>query len=353
VLVQPDGKIVVAGYGEVAGQLFAVARYDSVGLLDPAFGTGGTVLTPIPGSSSAFANGAVLLSDGRIVLAGHNSTDFALARYATNGALDPTVGVNGTSTITHGASNGVATALARQPNGKLVAAGYVLNGDDVLDFHSNDFDFGVRRYDAEGAPDLTFGTGGLVVTSLGPLEDTAEDLALQPDGKIVVVGGHWKPGFDLDAAVVRFDTDGTPDAGFGLGGMVVMDLGSFADLAQAVAIQPDGKIIVAGGIDYDVMVMRLDGTGALDPTFGTGGITTVALASAYATDVVLAPDGGLARGRSFQTTACWWLSIVVLGGLGLNALFGRWWADPLAALGIVYFLVREGRDAWNADRCCA
>jgi len=55
---------------------------------------------------------------------------------------------------------------------------------------------------------------------------------------------------------------------------------------------------------------------------------------------------------SFQTTACWWLSIIVLAGVGLNALFGWWWADPVAALGMVYLLVREGREAWNADRCC-
>jgi uncharacterized delta-60 repeat protein len=131
---------------------------------------------------------------------------------------------------------------------------------------------------AEGDLDPTFGTGGIVTTDFGNTFDSAEDVAVQPDGKIVVAG--MRSTSTLDFAVARYNTDGSLDTTFGTGGQIVTDLsGGGSDWARAMALQADGKIVVAGDsttaaspFNQDFAVVRYNSDGSLDTTFGTGGI---------------------------------------------------------------------------------
>jgi len=125
--------------------------------------------------------------------------------------------------------------------------------------------------------DTSFGANGLVLTDFSNGNDVAQDLALQPDGKIVVVG-YANNGQDDDWAVARYNTDGSPDPTFGAGGIVTTTFGNSDEWAYGVALQPDGKIVVAGtarvsdtpqGV-YDLALARYTVTGKLDNTFGDG-----------------------------------------------------------------------------------
>jgi uncharacterized delta-60 repeat protein len=237
VAVQPDGKIVVAGYINLdGGYNFELVRYNSNGTLDATFGTDGKVTTtfgvPQQGFSYALAYSLALQQDGKIVLAGESTIngdrDFALARYNTNGTLDPSFGTGGRVTTTFG-QNDVAFSVAVQPDGKIVTAGFGL------------FKFALARYNSNGTLDPSFGTGGQVTTAIGGLNDGAQRLALQGDGKIVVAGRSYING-DFHSALVRYNSNGTLDAGFGT---VTAIFGGESD-DVSIALQPDGKIVVPG-----------------------------------------------------------------------------------------------------------
>jgi uncharacterized delta-60 repeat protein len=292
VALQPDGKIVVAGYAIGSnGYDFAVTRYNADGSLDATFGSGGKVLTPV-GSSTDQAYSVALQPDGKIVVAGYaygsNGYDFAVTRYNANGSLDATFGSGGKVLTPVGSSHDYAYSVALQPDGKIVVAGYA-NG-------SNSDDFAVTRYNVNGSLDATFGSGGKVITPVGSSTDQAYSVALQPDGKIVLAGyAIGSNGYDF--AVTRYNADGSLDATFGSGGKVLTPVGSSTDQAYSVALQPDGKIVVAGyaigSNGYDFAVTRYNANGSLDPTFGSGGkvLTPVGSSNDQAYSVALQPDG--------------------------------------------------------------
>src|SRR5439155_10672104 len=135
-------------------------------------------------------------------------------------------------------------------------------------------DFALARYNADGSVDLTFGSGGRVVTDFGG-DDAAFALAVQPDGKIVVAGVSTGGG-SMDFALARYDSDGALDATFGSGGRVVTDLGG-QDEAFALVVQPDGRLVAAGAstaagnLDLDFALARYNTVGTLDATFGAAG----------------------------------------------------------------------------------
>jgi uncharacterized delta-60 repeat protein len=303
VALQSDGKIVVAGVAGIGatGADVALARYDASGALDPSFGSGGRVLTDLGGGSFDAAFAMVLQPDGKIVVAGstrppgsydEHPPDFLVARYTTDGTLDPTFG--GTGVVTKDFQAGwadTAYSVALAPGGKIVAAGTGLpdgtSGPGVID---------IARYDADGHPDPSFAGdgalvsaptddngayGGIVVlpdgkvvlagtvplgymaliryTAAGQLDRTfgrarngvattqlgyAVDLVRQPDGKYITVGGKARSETDSDFGIARFNRSGIPDASFH-GGTATTDLGGW-DLPQAVALQRDGNIVVGG-----------------------------------------------------------------------------------------------------------
>src|SRR6266704_2774391 len=153
---------------------------------------------------------------------------------------------------------------------------------------------------AAGDLDPTFGTGGMVMTDINRSTDIANAVAIQADGKLVVVGTSYRQNdfSDEDFVVTRYNTDGTLDNTFGVRGKVRTDFPGLAAVPSSVVIQPDGKIVVAGGAFPlftflgDFKVVRYNPNGSLDRSFGVGGIVTTTFPEgSYAFDVALQPDG--------------------------------------------------------------
>src|SRR6266571_4216451 len=313
--LQADGKLLVAGRSCASSGVtgFLLLRYHT----DISTGTPGTldtagfnsplgyVVTPIPSGTKTSAN-AVAVSGTNILVAGHSKIGgkfaIALAQYTSSGALDSTFGSGGIVTTPIGSLDADAAALAVQVDGKIVAAG--LAGSAF----TNVWDVALLRYNANGSLDTDpitgFGGGtGIVTTDIGSSSNYANAVALQADGKIVVAGNAFaNPSANTsDVAVLRYNTDGTLDTtGFGSpNGYVTTNIGAFDD-GFAVAVQPaDGKIVVAGNADAGMgdrlALLRYNSNGSLDNGFGSGGIVTRAasgpstIAGAFA--VVLQPGG--------------------------------------------------------------
>ncbi|MEV6050381.1 calcium-binding protein [Streptomyces sp. NPDC052107] len=295
VAVQTDGKIVVAGFSNTD---FAVARYNTDGSLDTTFNGTGAVTTDFGGGEDV-AFGVALQADGKIVAAGSTNAfgglDFALARYNLDGSLDTTFGTGGKVVTDFGTGdNDIANGVVVQTDGKIVAAGSGVSGSTL--------DFALARYNTDGSLDTTFGTGGLVTTDFGGDNDQALGVALQNDGKIVAAG-FTNAGGTNDFALARYNTDGSLDTTFGTGGKVITDFGGTIDEAFGVAVQTDGKIVAAGitnaGGTFDFALARYNTNGSLDTTFGTGGkVTTNFGGSDVARGVTLQTDGKIVAAGS-------------------------------------------------------
>src|SRR5213078_3530124 len=190
---------------------------------------------------------------------------------AVDGDLDPTFGTEGKVLTDFDHSTDIAHAVAIQADGKLIVVGTTYQDND---FSSEDF--AVARYNPDGTLDKTFGAGGKVQTDFPGLAAVASSVVIQPDGKIVVAGGAF-PLFTFlgDFKVVRYNPNGSLDTSFGDGGIVTTTFpeGSYA---FALALQSDGKIIAVGSANspvnyYDFAAARYLANGTLDSTFGTGG----------------------------------------------------------------------------------
>ena len=204
--------------------------------------------------------------------------------FAAPGDLDSTFGTGGKVTTAIG-SNSDARSVLVQSDGKIVAAGTSGNGSNNV--------FLAVRYNTGGSLDATFGTGGKVTTSFGSGYACANSAAVQSDGKIVAAGSYYMGGGAV-FAVVRYNTDGSLDATFGMGGKVTTSIGFYADYGNSVALQSDGKIVVAGvSNNDDIAVVRYNTDGSLDATFGTGGKVTTSIGSGmdYGNSVVLQSNG--------------------------------------------------------------
>lgn len=268
--IEPGGKILLAGSSNASHVLpdFALVRYNRDGSLDQSFGTNGRVLTDFGSIDTAYA--MALAPGGKIVLAGSSEVGFALARYNGDGSLDTTFGNGGRVRTRPPLWYSVAFDVAITPGGKIVAAGYTPGT-------STRGDFMLARYNSDGSLDDSFGSNGIVLTDLGAdSSDGASALVLAPDGKIVVAGYSNAARGSIDFALVRYEADGTLDQSFGSDGKVFTDFGS-TDFAWALALGPRGQIVAAGSTassGSDFAVARYDRNGALDPTFGSGGTTT-------------------------------------------------------------------------------
>lgn len=313
VVGQSDGKVVVGGPGtEVLGGLqaeFALVRYEATGQLDGSFGGDGKITTDISAGGDA-VRALILQPDGMIVAAGFagvgGAADFALARYLQDGSLDTSFGSGGIVVADLGWADEIRDA-ALQPDGSIVVGG--------LSRSQTFYDFALARYLPDGTLDPGFGTGGMVTTDLGA-QDVIRGIALQADGAIVAAGytgigeGLYEGGGGVggDVAVARYLPDGTLDPDFGMGGIVITDLGGAADAARGVAIQADGRIVVAGstpgGSEDNFAVVRYLVDGSLDASFGLGGtvVTDFRLAEG-AREVAIQDDGrivaaGIATGSA-------------------------------------------------------
>lgn len=332
IAVQPDGKILVAGNaGNGTDNDFVIMRLDPAGVMDSTFGQDGIVFTDFMATTD-IAESIALDGLNRILVAGSVDTGdgfaFALARYTTDGSLDQSFGIGGMA-ITKMGVTGFCKALVVQQDHKPVLGGYVFNPVTGTN------EFTLVRYTSEGDPDTLFGAGGVVMTSTGIGAGVANAMTLQGDGKIVLAGqalndatfaweiaiarylpdgsldlGWGEEGLVLSAfpqksftinsvtldrdknilvagylgtapsnnlyAVARFDHQGTPDATFGVEGLVTDTYGAQDNEINGLVLQPDGHLLIAGtslsGNSDRFAIARLDQTGQKDPTFGINGV---------------------------------------------------------------------------------
>jgi uncharacterized delta-60 repeat protein len=288
VAIQASGKIVVAGcvFAGPGSSSFGVVRYSPNGTLDASFNGTGKVITSVDNLRGC-ATSVAIQSDSKIVVAGSSgnglNSDFAVVRYNTDGSLDATF--NGTGkVITH--SGGGAISVAIQSDAKIIAAGGSQNG------------FTLVRYHTDGTLDTSFNGTGKVTTQIGNTSSVAYSVVVQSDGKIVAAGSSHDGLSQLNFTLVRYNADGSLDPTFNGSGKVVTPVGSSNSEARSVAIQGDGKIIVAGqssdstGTGSDFAVVRYNKNGSLDTTFnGTGKVITSIDLRDLVSAAAIQPDG--------------------------------------------------------------
>jgi uncharacterized delta-60 repeat protein len=330
VAIQPNGKPVVAGLTLINNTAHvALARYNVDGTMDASFGTTGR-LTFNCGSSS-YAKAVGIQADGKIVIAGstaQTSGDFYLKRINSDGSIDASFGNNGEVITDIGPSTDIIKDIVIRPDGIIIVAGETYNGSQfdivMAQYNSdgsfigsttlaastrNDFVKNIRlqqdgkvlmvgttynnnnaadvilvRFLAEGLGlDQSFGNGGMVVTALSSGDDHGKAVAVQPDGKIVVAATMYRPPFATDIALIRYTTHGTIDYSFGMAGFTVTDIAGSFDDAAGLTILSNGKILVGGGgvnvTHFDFALLRYNSNGSLDGTFGQGGKTFTGVGS--------------------------------------------------------------------------
>jgi uncharacterized delta-60 repeat protein len=288
VAVQPDGRVVSVGTSAVPGdEDFAVMRHMPDGTLDGSFNGTGMAEFGFGGNSDDRADAVAVQPDGKIVVAGwtnrlanntgNSDQNFAVIRLNANGTLDASFNDVLIPTLANGDGranldlssqdgNDQAHDVLIQPDGKILVAGGALTGATA--------DFGVVRLTPEGTRDSGFGANGEAEETTFGGEDIVEAVALQDDGKIVAVG-YTNVNASNDFAAARFNSNGTRDGTFSPGGAdEAEDIQDFTgdDRAQGVVIQPDGKIVLAGtwdeGATSDFALLRYNASdGTLDATF--------------------------------------------------------------------------------------
>ena len=302
-----SGNVVVAGWtsaGDNSTYDFAVARYSAAALtLDTAFSGDGKQTVSFDDLANSVLNSAeargVAFSGNDIIVAGvsaifSSSSDFAVARLTSNGSLDTSFDSDGKQTVDFFGAADEANAMALTADGSAVVAGLT-----NTPAHTKGIDFGVAQISPSGSLDTDFSGDGRQNTDFHTSAEDATALAVQPDGKAVVAGFVLSEQGDYDFAVARYNTDGSLDATFGDDGTVRTNLhptSAVHDQAYAVAVQPDGRIVVAGHSNFDFALVRYNADGSLDTSFDADGIVTTAASQVSGNDdtaraVLVQPDG--------------------------------------------------------------
>ena len=297
IALMPDGKFLLAG---IAAGDFLVARYNADGSIDTSFGGGdGIVTAGIAAGSSDRSTSLVLTANGGFVVAGLSTfatdTDISVARFNADGSLDTSFAGDGTVTTDFGSPTDLGGPVAVQTDGKIVVGGITLTGSIAS--------MAIARYNVDGSLDAGFGTGGKVTASLYPGYDSRlDDLIIQPDGKIIVVGYANDGVSNTKIALLRYNADGSLDSSFGGGdGIVLTGFGSDFGTGNGIALQADGKIVITAFVtsetdsSYAYGVARYNVDGSLDTTFGGGDGKVVveprSLGYEVVRDVTVLPDG--------------------------------------------------------------
>jgi len=323
---QPDDKLVLAGHqGSVAANnsQAVLARLNADGTPDATFGTAGKVVTPLDQNVAGY--GVAVQSDGKIVLSGEQANDFYLTRYNPDGSLDTTFGTAGiVKTDFASGSSDRAFSVAVQRNGKILAVGQS-NGD-----------FAVARYNADGSPDTTFGTGGLVTIDAGSTADAAGNVAVTASGTIAVAGVTAPDANGLGKyALVLLDANGAKIPTFDAAqNGVWTNAAANSDRTAGVAFDPNGNLIAGGSSTAgDFLVWKLTPTGAFDTTFGNGTFVTTDLGGTDDVDTVAAEPGGeiVAVGTSHTAAPADFTAAAAYTASGaLDTTFGTGGAGKLA-----------------------
>lgn len=275
--VQNDGKIIVVGHSEVgttASREAIVIRYNENGSLDTTFGINGIATTPPVYDQ---LNVVKVQSDGKIVAAGFtNNQDFLIIRYTSNGQLDPSFGTNGI-VITDFYKDIVGSSQDRINCIAIQNDGKILVGG-IAKYFSN-YPYGIARYNTDGTLDNTFGLGGKTLLNHNFLLATGYkeiyDMVVTPSGKIYAVGetGDSSASSYNDQTIVRFNSDGSIDQTFGINGARSFNRNVKSSF-KAIKIQNDGKMVLIGNASVSLNVTRLTETGVLDTTFSSDGRDT-------------------------------------------------------------------------------
>jgi uncharacterized delta-60 repeat protein len=299
VVVQPDGKIVAAGFARINLQDdMVIARYNSDGSIDAGFGIAGKTKCDFNGMHDDIL-AVALQPDGKIIAAGvagnpQLTGDFALVRLNTDGTPDTSFSNDGKTNFNFGTGAALGTAMALQPDGKIVISGYTADG--------NDNDFALARINSNGELDSAFGNYGKQITAITPDNENSFAVALQTDGKIVLAGFAIVTPPYYQFAVVRYLDDGNIDTTFSNDGIAITSFGNYNDYPRSMIIQQDGKILVAGssstGLQNDFALARYNINGTLDSAFGMSGkvITAVSTESEAIYSLQQQTDGKIIAG---------------------------------------------------------
>lgn len=320
-----DGKLIAAGRAaDHDDAIPALVRYEATGQLDSSFGHAGRRLAPFGGPSDALY-ALAQQPDGKVVALGNTWTgsdwDLVLFRLNADGGVDGAFGQDGKIVVASSPTSEYATALAVQPDGKLVAGGFVTEADAGA--------FLVMRFNADGSIDRSFGVDGRTIAAVGGLDARAYALVVQADGKLLAAGAALVGGRH-GVALARFQSDGSLDQSFGSGGTVVTSVGKADDFAMAATQLRDGTLAVAGqssdGSRFAIAVLRYNPDGTLDGTFGAGGVVVTAVGDRDAGAHALAeqPDGGLVVAGEAYNGHAWDFALARFDRRGaLDASFGR------------------------------
>ena len=247
VVVYPSGNIAAGGFASNGSTgRWAIARYGPRGVLDKEWGKDGRVTVDLSSSDEAIRD-LLFVPGGKLVATGYAETNltpkFAIARFRPKGDLDPNFGNKGVNLtdVSKGSDIGYGSAL--QEDGKIVLVGYANEGGKA--------DWGLVRYGPNGHLDKTFGGDGKVVTKNSGEYEFASGVAIQSNGRIVVAGRAWRSGTGDNFAVFRYKPNGILDKSWSGNGKTFTDFGSGNDTARDVAIQSNGKIVVAGDGQVD------------------------------------------------------------------------------------------------------
>lgn len=284
---ETDGTIVAAGRAGGTDARFALARYTSSGALDPTFGGDGKVLTNFtPGFDSAF--GVAVQADGKIVAAGAAAGSggrIAIARYLTNGSLDPAFSGDGKQITNLTSGDDYAWAVAIQPSDQRIVVVGGAGGSGGR--------FMLARYNQNGTLDGTFGNSGRVLTDFTSRYEYVDAIAIQGDGKILAAGSTNYFGSNPRFALARYETDGDLDTTFSGDGKQTTGFAEGLAWAFGVALETDGDIVAAGQAGSKVAIARYSANGVIDGSFSGDGRQTTNLTAGtdYADEVMIQADG--------------------------------------------------------------
>lgn len=322
--LQPDGKIIQAGYTNVSSQTqlqIAITRFNSNGSLDTSFSNNGKLTSKITG----FANDIILMEDGKIMIGGTDGERFLLARFNNDGKLDKTFGNLGVSYVSfYSGSSSRVFSMAKQSDGKFVLAGGVADKDA-------DYDFGVARFKQDGSLDSTFSNDGVdtaifvaTISLFNYYLENARSVIIQDDNKIVLVGlaisiFASNPSLPGAITMIRYNPDGTRDSSFGINSKIISKI-NYESLGTSAVLQKDGKILVCGQQKiygnslFTSLVARYNESGILDSSFGKYGHVSgdFVYSSEYANDITLQSDN----------------KIIVVGNNDSTIVIARYWNDP-------------------------
>ncbi|MDZ4824120.1 MAG: hypothetical protein SH856_11730 [Flavobacteriales bacterium] len=295
--VQPDGKILVFGFGRwdlnVSDHNPTVVRFNADGSVDTDFGTGGFASIDVNLTSFAeMVHPLIIQPDGKILFAAQSQNpeydlSYAVFRFNEDGTPDLSFSDDGLAVTMVSGTLDYSQSVAYQPDGKnLVCGQSVLGGF---------YDLTVLRYTANGLLDETFSEDGIFTYELSEDDDMAKDMKVLPDGDIMVFVQSSADDFEL--ALLRLNSDGILDNQFDGDGVATFTFVPILRYPTSLAVQEDGKYVGAVSADtgsgYNPTVVRFNSDGTLDTSFGIDGITTVVLSDGFdiARDLVLQDDG--------------------------------------------------------------